>query len=114
METVFLSFSFRDEDQELVKYVQGLIESHGLKAVTGDAIGGGALEDAIEQDIDQADALVAVATPRDRIVDSTRFTTHPWVLKELKYARKKKKPAIAFRHISVDFQGQFAEDEYID
>jgi len=37
METVFLSFSFRDEDRELVKLVEGMIESHGLRPVTGDS-----------------------------------------------------------------------------
>jgi hypothetical protein len=114
METVFLSFSFRDEDRELVKLVEGMIESHGLKPVTGDSLGGNVLSQAISDMISEADALVAVATPRDPIAGTNRFVTHPWVLAELNDARSKKKPAIAFRHIDVDFQGMFTENEYID
>jgi hypothetical protein len=114
METVFLSFSFRDEDRELVKYVEGIIESHGLKPVTGDALGGGVLTQAIQDMITEADALVAVATPRDPIAGTNRYRTHPWVLDEMKYALARKKPAIAFRHHDVDFQGMFAENEYVD
>ena len=114
METVFLSFSFRDDDRDLVKLVEGVIESHGLKPVTGDSLGGGVLTPAVEDMINEADALVAVATPRDPIPGTNRFVTHPWVLDELKYARARKKPAIAFRHDAVDFQGMFTENEYID
>jgi hypothetical protein len=104
METVFLSFSFRDEDRELVKLVEGMIESQGLKPVTGDSLGGAVVSQAISAIISEADALVAVATPRDPIPGTNRFVTHPWVLAELNDARSKKKPAIAFRHIDVDFQ----------
>src|SRR5947209_6281659 len=62
METVFLSYSFRDQDRELVKYVEGIIESHGLKSVAGDVAGGNALDPEIAKMIKEADALVAVAT----------------------------------------------------
>lgn len=113
METVFLSFSFRDDDRELVKHVEGIIESHGLKPITGDVGGGETVSDAVADLIAEADALVAVATPRDAIAGTNRFTTHPWVEDELKYARAKKKPAIALRHQDVDFKGMFTENEYV-
>src|SRR5437764_1514551 len=102
METVFLSYSFRDQDRELVKYVEGIIESHGLKSVAGDVAGGNALDPEIEKMIKESDALVAVATPRDPVAGTARFTTHPWVLSELQCARDNQKPSIALRHKDVD------------
>ena len=55
METVFLSYSFRDQDRELVKYVEGIIESHGLKSVAGDVAGGNALDPEIAKMIKEGE-----------------------------------------------------------
>lgn len=113
LDTVFLSYSFRDEDRDLVRDVSAVLESHDLRVVTGDIAGGGALTPEVIKLIDGCDALVAVATPRDPIAGG-KFSTHPWVDDELKHARDRGKNAIALRHNQVELRGMYSENEYIN
>jgi hypothetical protein len=43
MRTVFLSCHFGEADRELVHRAEGLLESHNLRVVTGEELGGGEL-----------------------------------------------------------------------
>ncbi len=62
MKRVFLSFSFRQEDRDLVHDVEQLLASHDLAVLTGRVTGGGQLTEEIMKRIQSCDALVALAT----------------------------------------------------
>lgn len=110
---VFLAFSFQPEDEDLVRRVEALLESHGVQVDTGEVLGGQALTAAVKKRIDQCDALVALLTRRDKITGGG-WTTHPWVRDEINYARTKKKPSIAFMDLAVKDGGAYQEHERID
>ena len=84
MRTVFLSCHFGDADRDLMRQVEGLLESHGLRVITGEEPGGGPLTPAVMKRIAESDALVALMTKRNNPPDYGG--THPWVVDDLKYA----------------------------
>jgi hypothetical protein len=112
MNKVFLSCCFRDEDRKLVSDVEGFLNSLDTQLITGKAVGGGVLTQAIMDKIDQCDALIALATPREKLT-SGKFSTHPWVRDELNHARSRNMLAIAMVEKSVDMQGAYQEHERI-
>src|SRR6267142_3076489 len=116
METVFLSYSYRPQDQTLVTPIVELIvdvlESHIVRAVTGEALGGGTLTPTIMGRIDGSDALIALITPDEQRADGT-YTPHVWVRDELNYARSRNKRAISMMQQTVTPDGAWQEHEYI-
>jgi hypothetical protein len=113
MQRVFLAFSFRNQDQDLVRRIEALLESHDIQVETGEALGGQALTQAVQKRIDESDALVAVLTRSERLA-SGKWSTHDWVRDELNYARTKRKRAIALVDVAVDVGGTYQEHERID
>src|SRR5713101_9048875 len=93
MKTIFLSWHFGDSDRELVRQVDGLLGSHGLRTITGEELGGGALTPEVMDLIAKSDALVALMTKRNE--PPHYGGTHPWVVDEFKHAKFLNKPAIA-------------------
>jgi hypothetical protein len=112
LKTVFLSFSFRDADRELVARVEQLLASHNITVVTGRRLGGGQLTPEIMQRIDDADGLVALLTRRDQLATGG-WTTHNWVRDELNRARQSKKRAIALIETEVQTGGAYGSHEHI-
>lgn len=112
MRDVFLSYRYDDANKELARKAEELLESHSLRAVTGDVLGGEAVTPELLHQIEEADGLVALLTRRDQLVDGS-WTTHPFCLDELKHARTKEKPAIALLEDGVKAGGMFQEHEYI-
>ena len=112
MKKIFLSFSFRDADRELVGMVDQLVMSHQLTRETGRRLEGQDLTDAIREKINQADGLIALLTRRD-LRDDGKWTTHDWVRDELNFARQAKMPAIALLEDGVVMSGAFGEHERI-
>ena len=110
---VFLAFSFRPQDEDFVRRVEALLESHGVQVVTGEVLGGQVLTPAVKKRINESDAVVALLTRRDKLV-SGRWSTHDWVRDELSHARTKKKPAIAVVDVAVDVGGVYQEHERVD
>jgi hypothetical protein len=96
MKDIFLSHHYDNEGPniKLARQVENLLESHNLRAVTGDVLAGGILTSEIQQQIAEADGLVALLTRRDAVADGS-WTTHPFCLAELQHARTISKPAIA-------------------
>jgi len=113
MESVFLSQSFADADRDLITAVVALLESTGLHVVTGEALGGAELSEGVRHLLEDSDACVGIATPREAKADG-RFATHPWVQSELVMARTFKKRCIAIVSRDVDLQGAFTQNERID
>jgi len=112
LKKIFLSFSFRDADRELVGMVDQLVMSHQLTRDTGRRLEGQDLTDAIREKINQADGLIALLTRRD-LRDDGKWTTHDWVRDELNFARQAKISAIALLEDGVVMSGAFSEHERI-
>jgi hypothetical protein len=113
MKRVFLSFSFRPEDRDLVHDVEQLLASHDLAVVTGRVIAGGQLTEEIMKRIQGCDALVALAT-RGAALNAGGYVSHPWVLDEIAHARSIDKKAVAVFEDQVQIAGAWAQHERID
>jgi TIR domain len=111
--TVFLAFSFQRRDEELVRRVEALLESHGVRVETGENLGGQALTPAVKKRIEDSDALVALLTRRDQLVGGG-WSTHDWVRDELNHARTKRKLAIALVEAGINTGGAYQEHERIE
>lgn len=109
---IFLGFSFRDEDKDLVEQIGQLITSHLVHVETGERLGGEQLTPTVQDRIKNSDALVAVLTRRDSKQDR-KWTTHQWVLDEMGYARANGKKAIALVEQGVDIGGMYQSHEVI-
>jgi hypothetical protein len=109
---IFLAFAFRPDDKELVGWIDRLLASHGVQSKTGEGLGGEQLNPAVQERIDQCDALIGLATRRDA-KQAGGFTTHQWVLDEIGYARNKGKKAILVVEDGVDIGGMYQPHEYI-
>ena len=111
--TVFLAFSFQPRDEQLVRRVEALIESHGVGVETGENLGGQALTQAVKKRIEDSDGLVSLLTRRDQLVGGG-WSTHDWVRDELNHARTKRKLAIALVEAGVNAGGVYQEHERIE
>jgi len=109
---VFLSYRYDDANKELARKAEALLESHSLRAVTGDVLGGEAVTPELLRQIEEADGLVALLTRREELAGGG-WTTHQFCLDELKHARSKGRPAIALLEDGVETGGMFQEHEYI-
>lgn len=109
---IFLGFSFRGEDKDIVEMVGQLIASHLVEMKTGERLGGEQLTPAVQRRIEECDALVGVLTRRDRRQDA-KWTTHQWVLDEIGWARAKNRKVIALVEQDVDVGGMFQSHEHI-
>jgi hypothetical protein len=110
---VFLAYSFKPRDRELVAKVDRLLASQDVKALTGTRLGGAGLTQEVQRRIEGCDALVALLTRREEIGEG-RWSTHQWVRDELLHARSKGKPAIPLVESGVDIEGSYADNERID
>ncbi|MEM7305270.1 MAG: toll/interleukin-1 receptor domain-containing protein [Planctomycetota bacterium] len=114
MRSLFLSYSFsKHEDRLLVSEIEDVVRCHNVVQDNGKHLGGDALTDEIRRRIEEADALVALATRRDQLA-SGRWTTHPWVRDEFGHARAHDKPAILILETEVDHGGAYAAHEWIE
>lgn len=113
MDKCFLSFSFASQqDRLLVGHVEALFESHDIRAVTGEYLGGARLTAEIEKRIGECDGLVALLTARESDQATNDFSL--WVQNELVIARAKQLPAIALIERTLNVGGAYADNERID
>jgi hypothetical protein len=113
MKEIFLSFHYDDGvNHRLAGQVEQLVESHGIRAVTGDVLGGNELTQEIKNQIAEADALVALLT-RDQPMPNGDWTTFQYPLTELQHARGIAKPAMALVEDGVKVGGLLAANEFI-
>lgn len=113
MKEIFLSYHYDDGvNQRLAAQVEQLVESHGIRAVTGDVLGGNELTQEIKDQIAQADALVALLM-RDQQLANGNWTTFDYPVSELQHAKSIPKPAIALVQEGVKVGGLGAANEYI-
>lgn len=112
MKRVFLSFSFRDRDRDVVAWLDQLVRSHDIVPITGKRLGGEALTPAVQARIEESEAVIALLSRRDELAGGG-WTTHPWVRDELNYARGRNMRTIALVEEGVQTGGAYGEDEWI-
>jgi hypothetical protein len=89
MESVFISYKFRDSDRQVAANVKRLVQSHLLTPQDGEDLGGEQLWAEVDRRIQSAEALVALfLLPHDP-------TDHTWLRTEYDRACDNKKPVIA-------------------
>jgi hypothetical protein len=109
---IFLSYHYDDPNTRLARQVEDLLESHSLRATTGDVLAGGVLTEEIKKQIGEADGLIALVT-RNQELAGGKWISYPYVHNELQHARGLTKPAIALVEAGVDVTGLYKENEYI-
>lgn len=114
MQSVFLSFHFDPQDKALARQVSELLESHLVRPVTGENLGGAALTPAVMTRIEACDALVALMTKFGPHPSGQEFATYPWIINEHDHARAHKKPCLILRESGVKLDGAYANHEYAD
>jgi hypothetical protein len=111
VETVFLSFSFRETTQAFRSEIEAVFADQEVRPVMGKVLEGRKLEPAVKRLIEGADAFVSLLTP-EALLPNGKYQPTVWVLNELSHARDKGKLNIALKHVQVEpLPG---EHEYID
>lgn len=103
MKTVFLSFHFDGVDRDVAAQVQTLLESHDLRPITGEHLGGGQIAPVVESRIENSDAFIAIAMPdATQPRANNRFNTYDWIGSELAHAYSKGKRRTVLLHKDAD------------
>jgi hypothetical protein len=111
---IFIAFSFRPENEPLVRSVDRLVRSHGLVPTSGEILGGAALTAEVQQLIKSSDALIALLTREQQGVGADTWEPTDWVSAELTSARARDQRAIALLEDKVQRpKGPFSENEFI-
>jgi hypothetical protein len=110
---IFLAFSFRAENSQLVRDIDRVVRSHGLVLVTGEILGGQGLTAEIQARIKESDALIALMTREQKIEGRDIWQPTPWVTTEYISARARNQLAIAMVEDGVQSNGAYAENEHI-
>jgi hypothetical protein len=89
VESVFVSYKFRDSDRQVASDIKRLVKSHLLTSQDGENLGGATLWSGVSQLVRSADALVALfLLPEDP-------TGQAWIRTEHDYACANDRPVIA-------------------
>ena len=113
MNKIFLGFSFRQENDQLVRDIDRVVHSHGLVLVTGEILGGQGLNAQIQTRIKECDALIALFTREQQLQGQNIWLPTQWVMDEYVSARARNQLAIAIIENDVQSGGAYAQNEYI-
>ncbi len=113
MNKIFLAFSFRPENAQLVRDIDRIVRSHGLVLVTGEILGGQGLTQEIQARIKQSDAVIALLTREQQLQGQNVWLPTQWVMGEYLSARGRDQLAIALVEQDVQLNGPYAENEHI-
>lgn len=113
MNKIFLAFSFRPENDQLVRDIDRVVRSHGLILVTGEVLGGDGLTAKIQTRIRESDALIALLTREEKLEGQDAWRSTGWVSTEYMSARGRGQRAIAITEAKVKLDGAYAENEHI-
>lgn len=108
---VFLSYSFRKEDEPLADMVAKTLSAFGSTVETGKRLGGEDLKAEVDRRIERNDALVTMFTLRPKAKRDE--STLDWVKYELQHARDCRKSAIALVEKGVPLKGPETSQEHL-
>jgi hypothetical protein len=114
MEEIFIAYGFTDPNRLLVREIDTLCYSQGVRLIAGEILGGAGLSPAIRQRIQERDALIALATRDKPLAEPDTWQTHQWVRDEFGEAVAHVMPAIALVETGVQWEGMHREHERID
>jgi hypothetical protein len=110
--TLFLSYSFRPENERLVGDLRDLASSYGFRLVEGEAPSPASVSDKVKALISTSEACLAVLT-HDRDVDNVPSASE-WVVQEAAFALGQGKSVVRFVQEGVDAAGRiFGDAEYV-
>lgn len=109
---LFLSFTFADQDREMINQIERLLASHSVRIINGRRLGGRLLLDEIQRRIKNSDGLIALMS-RFGQVNPNQWTTHPWVQEEFGVATQANMRNIALLEDGVTPPGSVAQFEHI-
>ena len=108
MQKIFLSYHFDPVARELAAFVENLIHSHGIAAITGRNLAGQSLTPAIKTKIQSCDALIYIRTKR------RPDQSNDWVMHEVSTAEVSGLPFIGIiQEELLPITGPFMNKEYI-
>jgi hypothetical protein len=102
---IFIGYGYNERDKWIEYLVFPLIESFGAEVISGKEIHGRVISNAIQNQIEQSDALIAFLTKRE-----DTGVTHRWVSDELSIGIANKIQVLEVREIGVNDQGGIAGD----
>lgn len=79
--TIFLAYSYKQEDEEFVSGFKELLEDKGWTIIDGKADQFGSVSDAILRKIEVVDYFIVIMTKRDK-KENGLFTTSSWLIEE--------------------------------
>jgi hypothetical protein len=118
MKNIFFAHSFKQPERESVrKELDDLLESHDIRLVVGESLGGRRLDEALKSEIRSCDGLIALFT-RGKALKGGGYTTSDWVKEEYTFALEEGKNAVALVQNGVTVGGatglELQSREYID
>lgn len=115
---IFISYSFRPENDWVEKYVCPIIETFGHEPVTGRILDTGGLDDEVKRKIRQCRRVLCFATratPRyGQGGEIVSYDPPDWVRDELMMARGGDREALEFRERGVSYGGASILRPYVD
>ena len=106
-------FSFRPENDHLVRDIDRVVRSHGLVLVTGEILGGQGLTQQIQTRIKESDAVIALFTREQKLEGKEEWLPTQWVRDEYSSARGRSQIAIEMIEQGVQLNGAYSENEHI-
>lgn len=98
---IFVGYGYNTRDAWIERDVVPILKAMGMEVVDGKDLHGEILHQAVQDRIDQSDALIGFSTLREG-QEQAAFSSHIWVRDELQHAIALKKPVVEVREDGVD------------
>jgi hypothetical protein len=111
----FVGQSFSKRDQVINDLVFKVLDSIGVKVVTGEQPKADSISEKVKRLIDEQQVFVGIFTRRDKLAKKPEWTTSAWVIDEKAYALGRQKRLILLKEKGVGSIGGIQGDyEYLD
>jgi hypothetical protein len=114
--TAFVGQSFSKNDRPVNDFIFRILDSIGVKVVTGEQPKADSVSEKVKRLIDEQEIFVGVFTRRDKIARKSEWTTSAWVIDEKAYALGRQKRLILLKEVGVGsiggIQGDYEYHEF--
>ena len=90
---LFISYSFKEENEKLVRMIKDFLEAYSIFIITGAKPSTNSVSEKVKKLIDDSDCALAVLTKDEEQKDKS-WTPSKWVFDEIAYASGKRKTVI--------------------
>lgn len=113
--TAFVGQSFSKNDKDVNDFVFRVLDSIGVKVVTGEQPKADSISEKVKRLIDEQQVFVGIFACRDKLANKKEWTTSAWVIDEKAYALGRQKRLILLREKGVGSIGGIQGDyEYLE